>query len=105
MPFFEGSKNFNINGGEMNDVGGNLVKNTTSNKTYNADSFNTSTGSKISKGDKVSQNMNIGICPSGLIIMPFRVVQLQDRPITVPLAAECNKREGLIGRFAYAQPR
>lgn len=105
MPFFEGSKNFNINGGEMNDVGGNLVKNTTSNKTYNTDSFNTSTGSKISKGDKVSQNMNIGICPSDLIIMLFRVVQLQDRPITVPLAAECNKWEGLIGRFAYAQPR
>ena len=74
MPFFEGSKNFNINGGEMNDVGGNLVKNTTSNTTYNTDSFNASTGSKISKGDKVSQNINIGICLSGLIIMLFRVV-------------------------------
>jgi hypothetical protein len=73
MPFFEGSKNFNINGGEMNEVGGNLVKNTTNNKTYNTDSFNTSTGSKISKGDKVSQNMNIGICLSGLIIILFKL--------------------------------
>jgi hypothetical protein len=71
MPFFEGSKHFNISGGEMNDVGGNLVKNATSNTTHNNESFNTSVGSNISKNNKISQSMDIGICLSGLIIVHF----------------------------------
>ena len=61
MPFFEGSSNVNITTSEMNDVAGNLNKNTTNNTTNNTDSFNTNIGSKINKGPRVSQNMNIGM--------------------------------------------
>ncbi|KAM6498937.1 hypothetical protein JOM56_006885 [Amanita muscaria] len=60
MPFFEGSKNFNVNGGEMNDVAGNFTKNSTTSNTHNVDSNNTNIGSKINRGTEVSQNMNIG---------------------------------------------
>jgi len=60
MPFFQGSSQFNVNGGEMNDIAGDSIKNTTHNNTNNTDSFNTNVASTTSKDNKVSQSMNIG---------------------------------------------
>ncbi|KAF8886754.1 hypothetical protein BD779DRAFT_1529459 [Infundibulicybe gibba] len=40
MPFFATASGFTINGGEMNDVAGNLNKNQTTNSTTNTNSYN-----------------------------------------------------------------
>ncbi|KAF8728378.1 hypothetical protein AX14_006718 [Amanita brunnescens Koide BX004] len=60
MPFFSNSKDFQISGGEMNDVAGDLTKNTTSNNTTNNDSENVTIGSNISKDNTTTQKVKIG---------------------------------------------
>lgn len=47
MPFFSGSSDFKIHGGEFNDVSGNLTKNHTNHAVTNTDSNNSYSESSI----------------------------------------------------------
>ena len=60
MPFFAHSKDFKIEGGEMNDVAGNMTKNVTTNNTTNSDVGNVAIASDVSKGNTTKQDANIG---------------------------------------------
>jgi uncharacterized membrane protein YvbJ len=60
MPFFPGAKNFKIEGGEMNDVAGNMTKNVTTSNTTNSDVGNVAIGSDVSKGNTTKQDAKIG---------------------------------------------
>ena len=60
MPFFDKATNFKVEGGEMNDVAGNMTKNVTNSTTTNSDVGNVAIASDVSKGNTTKQDAKIG---------------------------------------------